>query len=119
MNQNKGSGLFTVLWILFIGLYAILVLVGLVTDNEIFFQIEVVVSIYILVLLIIALIYTIHSPVKKWMKRRKQAIRTIETGILQCPNCEKVYNREELNLSPTTTPFCPDCEEKLVPYSVN
>ena len=116
MNRNKVQGIFSVLWILFICLYAISVLVGLVTGNEIFFQIEVVVLFYISALLIIALICTIPSSAKKWKKKRKHVIRQRDTGLLQCPNCEKVYNREELDLSPTATPLCPDCEETFVPY---
>ncbi len=115
MKRNKVQGIFTVLWILLICLYAISVIVGLVTGNEIFFQIEVIVLFYITTWLIIILVYAIHRLVKKWKEIRKQVLHQRETELLQCPNCEKVYNREELDLSPATTPFCPECEEELVP----
>ncbi len=116
MNRNKVQGIFTVLRILFICLYAISVIVGLVTGNEIFFQIEVVVLFYISALLIIALICAIPSSAKKWKKKRRKIELQRDSELLQCPKCENVYNREELDLFLTTTPLCPDCEERLVPY---
>ena len=46
----------------------------------------------------------------------KRAYENMERSYLFTKFFNKYYDREELDLSLTATPFCPDCEEELVPH---
>ncbi len=98
-------------------LFVVFIILGFVLNHEGFILFAIVMFFYFPTLILIFHIYDNRDLVKKWMKRRKKVERQVETVLLQCPNCEKVYNREELDLSPTATPLCPDCEEELVPHN--
>ncbi len=97
-------------------LFIIFIILGFILHDEGFTLFAIVMFFYFPTVLVIFRIYDNRDSVKKWMIRRKKIERQVESGLLQCPTCGKVYKREELDLSPTATPFCPDCEVKLVPY---
>ena len=99
-------------------LFVIFIILGFILQNEGFILFAIVMFFYFPTVLVIFQIYDNRDSVKKWMKRRKKIERQVESGLLQCPTCGKVYKREELDLSPTATPFCPDCEVKLFPERV-
>ena len=98
--------------------FFVFVLLGLWLDNDIFILIGVVLGFYLPALLVAYTIRGVHDEFRKWKKKRRKAKRQSKrkSKSLVCPSCEKVFNREELDLSPTAIPFCPDCEEELVPH---
>ena len=96
-------------------LFVIFIILGFILHNEGFIMFAIVMLFYFPTLLVIFLIYEYRDSVKKWMKRKKKVEPQVSSGLLQCPTCEKVYNREELDQPSNAAPICPDCEERLVP----
>lgn len=97
-------------------LFVVFIILGLILGHEGFMLFAIVMFFYFPTLILIFHIYDNRDLVKKWIKRRKKVERQVDSKFLQCPSCEKIFNREELDLSPTATPLCPDCEEELVPH---
>jgi hypothetical protein len=93
--------------------FIILVLLGLLLNNEIILMIGVLFLLVYPGLAVYYLIVGIVQSIKKRNRRRKKA-RADAERLLQCPVCEKVYRRDELDQSPSVEPFCPDCESQLV-----
>ncbi|MHA1615647.1 MAG: hypothetical protein ACTSYJ_12445 [Candidatus Thorarchaeota archaeon] len=112
-GELAGNGL-----LLSVILFLIFVLLGLWLENDIFLLIGVLMGFYLPALLVTFTIWVAHGELRNWKKKRRKAKRQSKrkSKSLMCPSCEKVFNREELDLSPTAVPFCPDCEETLVPY---
>lgn len=111
-GELAGNGLLLSVILLFI-----FVSLGLWLDNDIFMLIGVLMGFYLPALLVTYTIWVAHGELRNWKKKRRKAKRLKElreAKVLVCQSCDKVYNREELDLSPTATPFCPDCEVKLV-----
>ena len=97
-------------------LFIILVLLGFLLDNEVILIIGGLMLFYIPALLVAYCIWVARDESRKWKKKRRKAKRQSKrkSKSLVCPTCEKVFNREELDLSPTAAPLCPDCEVKLI-----
>ncbi len=110
-DELAGKGLLLSVILLFI-----FVPLGLWLDNDIFMLIGVLMGFYLPALLVTYTIWVAHGELRNWKKKRRKAKRQSKrkSKSLVCPSCEKIYNREELDLSPTATPFCPDCEVKLI-----
>ena len=97
-------------------IFIILVLLGLLLNNEVIMIIGGLMLFYIPALLVAYCIWVGRDELRKWKKKRRKAKRQSKrkSKSLVCPTCEKVFNREELDLSPTAAPLCPDCEVKLI-----
>ncbi|MHA1927916.1 MAG: hypothetical protein ACTSV2_04955, partial [Candidatus Thorarchaeota archaeon] len=91
---------------------------GLWLDNDFFMLIGALMGFYLPALLVTFTIWAMHGELRNWKKKRRKAKRQSKrkSKSLVYPTYEKVCNREELDLSPTATPLCPDCEEELVPH---
>ena len=89
---------------------------GLWLDNDIFMLIGVLMGFYIPALLVTYTIWVVHGELRNWKKKRRKAKRLKElreAKVLVCRSCDKVYNRDELDLAPSGPPRCPACDKLL------
>ena len=116
MNQKRfgelaGNGLFLSMILLLI-----FVPLGLWFDNDVFMLIGVTMGFYLPALLVTFTIWAMHGEFGNWKKKRRKAKRLKElreAKVLVCRSCDKVYNRDELDLAPSGPPRCPDCNKIL------
>lgn len=116
MKQERFDELAQNGWILSGSFVIVFALIGLWLDNEGFLILSVIMLCYLPALVVAYCIRGIGDSLKRQKRKRRKASRQKKRKSLQCPSCNKVYTREELDISPTTTPVCPDCEKLLVPY---
>jgi hypothetical protein len=110
-DELAGKGLF-----LSIILLLIFVPLGLWFDNDVFLLIGVTMGFYLPALLVTFTIWAAHGELGIWKKKRRKAKRLKklrEAKVLVCRSCDKVYNRDELDLAPSGYPRCPDCDKIL------
>lgn len=96
--------------------FFIFVLLGLWLDNDIFILIGVLMGFYLPAMLVAYTIWGVHGELRNWKKKRREAKRLKElreAKVLVCRSCDKVYNRNELDLAPSGPPRCPDCNKLL------
>ena len=116
MNQKRfdelaGKGLF-----LSMSLFIIFVPLGLWLENDVLMLIGVLAMFYLPALLVTYTIWVAHGELGKWKKKRRKAKRLKklrEAKVLVCRSCDKVYNRDELDLAPSGPPRCPVCNKLL------
>jgi hypothetical protein len=116
MNQKRfdelaGNGL-----LLSVILFFIFFLLGLWLNNDILVLIGVLMGFYLPALLVTYTIWVAHGELGKWKKKRRKAKRLKklrEAKVLVCQSCDKVYNRDELDLAPSGPPRCPACDKLL------
>lgn len=96
-------------------LFIIFILVGLALENETLMMIALLMLLYYPALVSAVVFWVIRDSFREWRKRRKRTKRLDKSLELKCPSCNKIFNRNELDVNPTATPICPKCEERLLP----
>jgi len=110
-DELAGKGLLLSVILLFI-----FVPLGLWLENDVFMLIGVLMGFYLPALLVTFTIWVAHGELRNWKKKRRKAKRLKklrEAKVLVCRSCDKVYNRDELDLAPSGPPRCPDCDKLL------
>ena len=110
-DELAGMGLLLSVILLFI-----FVPLGLWLDNDVFMLIGVLMGFYLPALLVTYTIWVAHGELRNWKKKRRKAKRQSKRKLLMCPDCENIFKREELDLSPSEDPYCPDCGTRLVSH---
>jgi len=110
-DELAEKGLFLSIILLFI-----FVPLGLWLGNDVFILIGVLMGFYLPAMLVAYTIYAAHGEIGNWKKKRRKSKRLKElreAKVLICQSCDKVYNRNELDLAPSGPPRCPACDKIL------
>ena len=102
-------------YILFMSLFILFALAGWFMDNELLIWMSVIFLLYIPFIVCAITIRSIGKTRKREKRKREKARRLRESKLLRCRSCDRIYKREELDISTTTVPRCPDCGKKLTP----
>ncbi len=96
-------------------LFIVFAIAGWLLDNEILLWISIIFLLYIPAMVCAYCIQGTNDSYKSWKRKRKKAKHLAESKLLRCRACDIVYKREELDISQTEVPRCPQCNKKLVP----
>ena len=110
-DELAGKGLF-----LSVSFFIIIFPLGLWLENDVIMLIGVLMMFYLPALLVAYTIWAAHGELRNWKKKRRKAKRLKklrEAKVLVCRSCDKVYNRDELDLAPSGPPRCPACDKLL------
>jgi len=97
-------------------IFLILFPLGLFLDNDILMIIGVLFVFYLPGIVVVYVIWAVSDEFEKWKKKRRRAKRYAEirsAEVVVCKACDKIYNRDELDLSPSEEPRCPICNKLL------
>ena len=96
-------------------IFVIFAILGWLLDIELLIWISVIFLLYI-PFMICAVVIRYGNKERKLEKRKKERERRLmESKLLRCRSCDKIYERAELDIALTTIPRCPVCDKKLKP----
>ena len=116
MKQERFDELVQNGYLICMSLFIFFALLGWILDNEILIWVAVFFLLYIPAMVCIYCVQGTNDSYKDWKKKRKKEKRLAECTSLRCRHCDKIYRKEELDVSPTSILRCPQCNKKLVPY---
>ena len=115
MKEERFDELMQYGYILCMSLFIVFALAGWFLDNELLIWISVIFLLYIPFMVCAITIWSIRKTRKREKKKRERERRLRECELLRCRSCDRIYKREELDISTTAVPRCPDCGKKLIP----
>ncbi|TFG28464.1 hypothetical protein EU528_11155 [Candidatus Thorarchaeota archaeon] len=115
MKQKRFDELVQNGYIAFMSLFIVFVLLALMLDNEILMWLSVIMLLYIPAVVCAYCIQGANESLIGWKKKRNYAKRLAECTSFRCKTCERIYKKEELDISATSVLTCPQCNQKLVP----
>jgi len=116
MKQERFDEIVQNGYLIFMSLFIIFVFLGLIFDNEGLIWISIIFLLYIPAVVCAYCIQGTNDSYKTWIKKRRKEKRLADCSSLRCRTCDIIYRKEELDISPTSVPRCPQCSKKLVPY---
>ena len=114
MKDERFDELMQMGYALFGLLFIVFVIPGWLLDIELLIWISVIFLLYIPFMVCAVTIRYGNKERKRKQRKRERERRLRESKLLRCRSCDKIYTREELDISSTSVPRCPDCGKKLV-----
>ena len=115
MKEERFDELAQYGYILFMSLFIIIALAGWLLDDEFLVTLSVIPFLYLPVMVCVITMRETNKSRKRKKKKREKERRLKESKLLRCRSCDRIYKREELDISNTSVPRCPACNDKLVP----
>jgi hypothetical protein len=115
MKEKKLDEIIQLGYLISMSLAIIFALAGLWLDNEMLIWLTIVMLLYIPAMVCVYCIQGTNDSYRSWKKKREKAKRLVESKVLRCRKCDRIYKREELDIPNTAVPRCPECNKKLVP----
>jgi hypothetical protein len=115
MKEKKLDDMLQLGYLISMILAIIFALAGLWLDNEFLIWLTLVMLLYIPAMVCVYCIQASNDSYKKWKKKRRKEKRLAECTSFRCKTCNQRYRKEELDISATSVPRCPQCNKKLIP----
>ncbi|MGY5858654.1 MAG: hypothetical protein RTU63_04740 [Candidatus Thorarchaeota archaeon] len=96
-------------------LFIIFAIPGWLLDIELLLGISMIFLLYIPFMVCAITVFQVRKDRKREKRKRDREKRLRESKLLHCRSCDRTYNREDLDISPSEIPRCPICNKKLKP----
>jgi hypothetical protein len=96
-------------------LFIIFAVAGTLLNYELLIWISMIFFLYIPFMVCAVTAFHVRKDRKRKKRKRNRERRLRECELLRCRSCDRVYNKDELDISSTAVPTCPDCGKKLIP----
>ena len=102
-------------YILFMSLFIVIALTGGLLNNEGLLTLSVIPLLYLPVMVCVITIRETNKSRKRKKKKKEKERHLRESELLRCRSCDRMYKKEELDISSASLPRCLVCNDKLIP----
>ena len=115
MKEERFDELTQYGYILFMSLFIIIALAGWLLDDEFLVTLSVIPFLYLPVMVCVITMRETNKSRKRKKKKREKERHLRESELLRCRSCDRMYKKEELDISSASLLRCLVCNDKLIP----